>query len=138
MQVQRIDISKFRGIDSTSLEDCGTLNVLIGKNNSGKSTILNALDSFFSVMSSGSVVALGNTKEAERNSAFGKPFDFHRNENPASPIRISVCLQLTIEETQEIVAELVSEAPQMKHALGVLSREVGRGCVTTRSDVVGR
>ncbi|MET8372389.1 AAA family ATPase [Micromonospora profundi] len=117
VQVQGINISKFRGIDSTSLEDCGNLNVLIGKNNSGKSTILNALDSFFSVVSSGSVVALNDVKKSETSSAFGRSFDFHRSENPASPIKISVSLQLNLEETQEIVAELIAEAPQMKHAL---------------------
>jgi len=45
MQLLRdIAINNFKGLQSVTLEDCGQVNTLIGKNNSGKSSILHAID----------------------------------------------------------------------------------------------
>ena len=48
MRLQRIDIEHFRGLDTASVPECGNLNVLIGINNTGKSTVLRAINLFFS------------------------------------------------------------------------------------------
>jgi len=37
-------IRRFKGIDDVTIRDCGAVNVFYGRNNSGKSTILHALD----------------------------------------------------------------------------------------------
>jgi predicted ATPase len=42
--IKHLDIRSFKGLESVELRDCGKLNALIGKNNSGKSSILHALD----------------------------------------------------------------------------------------------
>lgn len=42
--IKHLDIRSFKGLASVELQDCGMLNALIGKNNSGKSSILHALD----------------------------------------------------------------------------------------------
>ena len=47
MKVEAINISNFRSVSSCELGDCSGFNVLIGKNNSGKSNILSAIDAFF-------------------------------------------------------------------------------------------
>jgi ABC-type Na+ transport system ATPase subunit NatA len=42
--IKHLDIRSFKGLESVELKDCGTLNALIGKNNSGKSSVLHAID----------------------------------------------------------------------------------------------
>src|SRR6266849_4425056 len=42
--IKHLDIRSFKGLESVELKDCGKLNALIGKNNSGKSSVLHALD----------------------------------------------------------------------------------------------
>jgi predicted ATP-dependent endonuclease of OLD family len=44
MLLKHININYFKGLDSIKLKDCGNLNVIVGKNNSGKSSILHAVD----------------------------------------------------------------------------------------------
>ncbi|MBE3129046.1 MAG: AAA family ATPase [Actinobacteria bacterium] len=43
MLLKHININYFKGLDSIELKDCGNVNVIVGKNNSGKSTILHAI-----------------------------------------------------------------------------------------------
>lgn len=110
MRLERVDIAKFRGIDSTSLVSCDALNVLIGKNNSGKSTILDAIDAFFAVASSPHLVA-------SDSGLLGRDSDFHRGDSVPEPIRITAEFSLRSEEHDDIVNYIISEAPQMKNAL---------------------
>jgi ABC-type cobalamin/Fe3+-siderophores transport system ATPase subunit len=42
--IKDLDIRSFKGLESVELKDCGSLNALIGKNNSGKSSVLHAID----------------------------------------------------------------------------------------------
>lgn len=44
MVIREVDIRRFKGIDDVHLPDLGEVNALYGHNNSGKSTILHALD----------------------------------------------------------------------------------------------
>jgi putative ATP-dependent endonuclease of the OLD family len=110
MRVDRVDISKFRGVGSTSLLSCGALNVLIGKNNSGKSTLLDAIDAFFAIVSSGSLVTGGTGH-------LGREIDFHKGDENPKPINISIDFSLDNIERQQIIDDIVAEAPQMKYAL---------------------
>ena len=47
MLISRITIKNFRGIDNLEDLDVSRINTFVGKNDSGKSTILRALDCFF-------------------------------------------------------------------------------------------
>ena len=47
MFIKKITIQNFRGIDNLDNLDVSNINTLVGKNDSGKSTILRALDCFF-------------------------------------------------------------------------------------------
>jgi len=49
MRVKEITIENFRGIDKLEKLEISNLNTFVGKNDSGKSTILRALDCFFDV-----------------------------------------------------------------------------------------
>lgn len=44
MKLKHININSFKGLKSVAIENCGDLNVFFGKNNSGKSSILHAID----------------------------------------------------------------------------------------------
>jgi len=44
VSLQKIRIQSFKGISDITIENCGKINAFIGKNNSGKSTILHAID----------------------------------------------------------------------------------------------
>lgn len=47
MKIEKITIENFRGFSGKTIIDFGQLNVFIGKNDAGKSTVLEALDVFF-------------------------------------------------------------------------------------------
>jgi AAA15 family ATPase/GTPase len=44
MKIKHLEIHHFKGLESIEIKDCGSLNAFIGKNNSGKSSILHAID----------------------------------------------------------------------------------------------
>jgi putative ATP-dependent endonuclease of OLD family len=107
MKIQSFKLQHYRSASNVDLQDCGQFNVLIGKNNSGKSTILSALHGFFATISDGGLVTL--------EPAFGKRIDFH-NAIVSSPIEVSVTFLLTNTERESLVAAIVAEAAQMKNA----------------------
>ena len=72
MKLESVYISRFRSIKSVELIKCGGFNVLIDKNNSGKSSILSAINSFFKCIQDGNVVGL--------NPPIGKEIDFFNRE----------------------------------------------------------
>lgn len=47
MKIYDIEIHNFRGIHKLTQLKCGDINTIVGKNDSGKSTIIRALDAFF-------------------------------------------------------------------------------------------
>jgi len=42
--LKNITIRSFKGLENVALSDCGAVNAIVGKNNSGKSSILHAID----------------------------------------------------------------------------------------------
>ena len=47
MKLVEFRVKNFRGIEEISLSDLGNFNIFVGKNNSGKSTIMDAIQFFF-------------------------------------------------------------------------------------------
>jgi predicted ATP-binding protein involved in virulence len=68
MYIEAISIKRFRSIREVELTNCGGLNVLIGKNNAGKSAILSAIEAFF--------ISLGKCSVVNIAPAIGKEIDF--------------------------------------------------------------
>jgi putative ATP-dependent endonuclease of OLD family len=114
VRVRSVEIENFRGVERTSLEDCGSLNVLIGKNNSGKSTVLDAINGFFNMVGHGAVVQL--------DSPLAKATNFRRGAVHDDRMKITVRFLLTKDEHEAILESVVSEAPQMRHALEGVDR----------------
>lgn len=44
MKIRSFEIHSFKGLTSVRLDDCGSINAIVGKNNSGKSSVLHAID----------------------------------------------------------------------------------------------
>ena len=53
MRIKKIDIKRFKGLNDISISDLTALNAFVGKNNSGKSSILHAIDISFLAISKG-------------------------------------------------------------------------------------
>ena len=107
MRLESVQIKRFRSIEDVSLEQIGSFNVLIGKNNSGKSNILISIDSFFTCLRGGNLVT--------SDPPIGADIDFCGRQTRL-PIEIQLTFSMGPEERQELVQEIVAEAPQMKNA----------------------
>jgi putative ATP-dependent endonuclease of the OLD family len=108
MKLEAVNIKRFRSIDDILMTDCGSFNVLIGKNNSGKSSILTAIQAFFTCIKSGSVASL--------HPPIGQDIDFFERDT-RNPIEITFVFALALAERDALVRDIVTEAPQMKNAV---------------------
>ena len=61
MKIRAIEIRRFRSIEQTVLANCGGLNVLIGKNNAGKSSILSTINLMHTHLSKATIASLWDT-----------------------------------------------------------------------------
>jgi putative ATP-dependent endonuclease of the OLD family len=123
LRLSTIEISSFRSIEKADLAQCGSLNVLIGRNNSGKSNILSAIQLFFDFFKSSNLVATSQPPISEGTNWFRR--------DRAKPIVISGVLQLADAEMAAIVDAISNEAPQMRNALGGMSGATSIECQLT-------
>lgn len=112
MKVIGVEINNFRSISSCELKACGGFNVLIGKNNSGKSNILFAINAFFLALDDGSVVCL--------NPPITDEVDYH-NKNHACPAEIALTLYLREDERAQLIDDMIADSPQMANAVNNLN-----------------
>ncbi|RCJ20006.1 hypothetical protein A6S26_04550 [Nostoc sp. ATCC 43529] len=108
MKLETVNIKRFRSIENTELGNCGDFNVLIGKNNTGKSSILLAINAFFECIKNGNVVNL--------NPKFGQSIDFFKGQTNL-PIEINLTFSLMPSDIDTLTQDIVKEAPQMKNAV---------------------
>lgn len=110
MKLASFRIDGFRSIEHTVLDDCGGFNVVIGKNNAGKSNILLALDAFFVCLRDGIPVSI--------EPKIGKTIDHfeHRDQ----PIELSLTFKLSADERNALVAEIAAEVPQVRNSAEAL------------------
>ncbi|NEQ75023.1 MAG: AAA family ATPase [Okeania sp. SIO2C9] len=118
MRLHSVKIKRLRSIEEVELKDCGDFNVFIGKNNSGKSSILLAIDTFFVEINT----LLKNLKDAKDGKiitldyTLKKEIDFFNKETD-SPIEIVVIFGLESSDKKDLM-KVINEAPQMKNAVG--------------------
>ncbi|MEH1974041.1 MAG: AAA family ATPase [Nostoc sp.] len=108
MKLESVVIKRFRSIESSELTNCGGFNVLIGKNNSGKSSVLSAIHAFFNCLHNGEVLTL--------KPKIGREIDFFDKKTQV-PIEISHTFSLTLAERDVLIRDIVTESPQMKNAV---------------------
>ncbi|MFF2215633.1 AAA family ATPase [Streptomyces antibioticus] len=109
MRVAALQGVRFRSLRDTGLEGCGNLNVLIGKNNSGKSNLLSAIKLFFEFFQSSGAVATITP-------GISQPTDWHAKD-PSQPIGIKVVLELSDDELHNLTEAIAAETPQVRNAL---------------------
>ncbi|MFF7720733.1 AAA family ATPase [Streptomyces luteogriseus] len=109
MRVAAVQGIRFRSLRNAELNGCGQLNVLIGKNNSGKSNILSAVKLFFEFFQKSGAVATITPR-------VNRPTDWHAKDS-SQPIRIKVTLELTEGELQTLTEAIAAETPQVRNAL---------------------
>lgn len=112
MNLQAAHIRRFRSIEDVETTGFGAFNVLIGKNNSGKSNILSAINTFFGCIRNGNVVAL--------DPPVGEEIDFFRR-NTDAPIAITLVFALSPEDEEDIKQDIIGEAPQMRNAVEAIN-----------------
>ena len=115
MKIDSISIKRFRSINSVELRRFGGFNVLIGKNNSGKSNILSAIDTFFNCLQDGRIATL--------EPPFGDSIDFF-DKDTNKPIQITVTFLLSLPERDVLLRDITAEAPQMQNATESIGPEI--------------
>ena len=100
MQIEAVSIKNFRSIENAVLESCGRFNALVGRNNSGKSNVLNAMKAFFWVVDGRHLV--------RSKSKIGKDLDFFDG-RADSPIEISVIFALERSERERLHRAIIPD-----------------------------
>lgn len=65
--IKKLNIKSFRGIKDLQLCDLGEMNILLGKNNSGKTSILEAIDIIENPFEEGNIINVGKKRELLNN-----------------------------------------------------------------------
>jgi len=108
VKLETVKIQGFRSIENVEIDNCGEFNVLIGKNNTGKSNILTAIQTFFSSVNANSIIAT--------ESLLGKSIDFF-GKNDTQSIKITPTFSLSLSERDTLIRDIINDAPQMRNAL---------------------
>jgi putative ATP-dependent endonuclease of OLD family len=108
MRVQSLYIRGYRSAKCGSMPGCGGLNVLIGKNNAGKSTFLSAISRVVEHLRRGTVAAPLRTIRAKNEFTDG---DMRR------PFQIGIQFELPQSINEELRRQLKAEAPQFERSI---------------------
>lgn len=100
-----------RSIENAEIGSCGRFNVLIGKNNSGKSNLLSAILGFFDTIKSGEII--------NQEPKFSTEDDFY-DKITKSPIEISCTFEITGDDTSRILQSMTDEFPQISNAVSAV------------------
>ena len=112
--IRNIYVSNFRGLESGSVTECGPLNILIGKNNAGKSSLLAAIPILFEHLAEGKIAA---TWKAQRpNEEFT-----HREINRT--LQLGFELHLSEKNKNDICDALRATAPHLDKTIESLQSE---------------
>jgi len=97
MKIQKIQIKRYKSLWDLTLDNIGNLTTLIGKNSSGKSNILEALNLFFSEFDPG----------IEKPTSFNEYVWYERKTK--EPIEFNVTLEFSTDELDEIITKEISD-----------------------------
>ena len=108
MRLDALEIHNLRSIEAVTLQSFGSFNVLIGKNNSGKSNVLASIDHFFRFLSRQTL--------ASRNSSLRSEVD-HFDRRIDTPITIRATLSPGHPTLEALFSDIGEEFPQVRDAL---------------------
>ncbi|MCY1137112.1 AAA family ATPase [Actinoplanes sp. Pm04-4] len=112
MKLTTLALNNYRSITTTAMNDCSSLNVLIGRNNSGKSNLLSALVFFFRHINPES----GLAEIARSRNNF-----YTTTSSAAEHALVSATFRLSAAEQVQLAEEIANEAPQVRNTLDGLT-----------------
>lgn len=112
MSIRAVHVKHFRSISSAALSPCANLNVLIGKNNAGKSNLLAAIELTLRHLKDGSI--------ASRLHA-ARPNESFTDRDRSKPVRIGIEFDLPTDVNLELRTRLAKESPQLEKSVGQIT-----------------
>jgi putative ATP-dependent endonuclease of OLD family len=112
MLLKNIKITGLRSIKAAEMLGCGGLNVLIGKNNAGKSNLLSAIIGFFNIFAGGDILDL--------RPIFSQDVDYF-DRDTSRPIEIACCFAIGPAQTADIVSVISRDYPPVRNVVAALS-----------------
>lgn len=112
MHICSVHLRRFRGLARASLPNCAALNVLIGRNNAGKSSILVAIELALDRMQKGRAASLWHAP---------RPSDEFTERDVSRPFQIGLTFEVTNETLIEFQKLLLEESPGLDVAVGQLA-----------------
>jgi len=107
--IRSVQIRGFRSIAGSGLDKCGPLNILIGKNNAGKSNVLGAIELVLLHLKQGRI---SGTWPVNR-----RPKGEFTDSNEATPLRVGVEFDLPAEVSEGLRTRLTKEAPHLERSI---------------------
>jgi putative ATP-dependent endonuclease of OLD family len=108
MKIKTIRVCGFRSLEKATLSDCGRLNVLIGKNNSGKSNLLATIDLVHRHLLAATIAAHWPTP---------RPADEFTDRRSNQPLQIGVEFELPPELNTALRERLKTDAPLLEKSI---------------------
>jgi len=115
MKLVAMYIQNFRSVRNAVIEDIDNFNVLIGKNNSGKSNILSGIHAFFNILSNGYLVS--------SNPGIGNTSDFTAKD-VTNPIKLAARFTPDPGEIESLLGKIREERPEIRTALDAIPHEL--------------
>jgi len=108
MRIKALEVRRFRSVQSSGLAECGDLNVLVGKNNAGKSNLLSAIEIVLRHFRSGTVTDFWRVS---------RPQDEFTGRVQSRPIQIGIEFELDSATNTELRKELTRATPHLQKAI---------------------
>ena len=112
MQIKSVHLRRFRGLARASLQSCAALNVLIGRNNAGKSSILAAIELALDRLQGGRVASIWRTP---------RPTDEFTGRDASKPLQIGLTFEVKDSVKNDFQNRLLNESPGLDVAVSQIS-----------------
>ena len=142
MGIRSVQIRGFRSIASSGLDKCGPLNILIGKNNAGKSNVLGAIELVLLHLAKGRIAGSWPVDRRIKGE--------FTDGNALTPLRVGVEFDLPANINEELRLRLTREAPQLERSIEQIklhdtlvfslaaALDGDKGCLFVESIAVGK
>lgn len=112
MRIESVHLRRFRGLESASLTDCAGLNVLIGRNNAGKSSVLAAIETGLSQLASGKIASIWATRN--------RPIDEFTRRNATEPLQIGISFHFDRDLNDQLRRKILASGAGLEVAVNQL------------------
>ncbi|MGH9762848.1 MAG: AAA family ATPase [Blastocatellia bacterium] len=108
MRIDSVEIRRFRSVGSATMKRCGSLNILIGKNNAGKSNLLAAIELVIHHFNGGALAAKWSNQ---------RPRGDFTDRDDSQNIEIGLQFELTPSLNEDLRAKMIDEAPHLDKSI---------------------